>query len=78
MNATLFIFITWFLTILSIIGVILNIKKKQICFYIWTVTNVSWMTVDYIKGIYAQSFLFLIYTGLAIWGIIEWKKDIKK
>ncbi len=78
MNDLLFTFLTWILAVLSIIGVVLNIKKKRICFYIWTVTNASWMTVDFIKGIHAQSFLFLIYTGLAVWGIIEWKKDIKK
>jgi len=72
------IVITWILTILSLIGVVLNIKKRRECFYIWTLTNASWAIVDYTEGIYAQSFLFLIYTGLAVWGIIEWKTDSKK
>jgi len=65
---------TWILTALSITGVILNIKKKRICFYIWAVTNFSWMVVDYINEIHAQAFLFLIYFGLAIWGIVAWRK----
>jgi len=73
-----FTYITWILTILSIIGVILNIKKKRICFYIWAVTNASWAIIDFSKGIPAQGCLFIIYFVLAIWGIIEWKKDIKK
>ena len=68
--------ITWSLTILSILGVILNIKKKYICFYIWGVTNASWAVVDFYKGIYAQSVLFFIYFLLALWGIYEWQ--IKK
>lgn len=66
---------TWGLTLFSIIGVILNIKKKKSCFYIWAGTNFSWMVVDYLYGFYAQAFLFLIYFGLAIWGIIAWRRN---
>lgn len=65
---------TWILTAGAITGVILNIKKKRICFYIWAVTNASWAIVDFYKGIPAQGFLFTVYFGLAIWGIIEWRK----
>jgi len=66
---------TWGLTLFSIIGVILNIKKKKSCFYIWAGTNFAWMVVDYVSGLYAQAFLFLIYFGLAIWGIIAWRRN---
>jgi nicotinamide mononucleotide transporter len=65
---------TWLLTGLSILGVILNIKKKRICFWIWAFTNAGWMVIDFIMGIYSQSALFAVYFGLAIWGILEWKK----
>ena len=65
--------ITWLLTILAIVGVILNIQKKQICFYIWAVTNAGWAIIDFYKGIPAQAFLFLVYFGLSVWGIIKWK-----
>ena len=67
--------ITWSMTLLSIIGVILNIKKKKICFVLWSITNVSWCIYDFVIGAYAQSFLFLVYLGLSIWGIFEWKKE---
>ena len=67
------IYTTWLLTILSIIGVILNIKRKKVCFIIWAFTNASWAIIDFIKDIPAQGVLFTIYFILAIWGIIEWR-----
>jgi nicotinamide riboside transporter PnuC len=65
----------WVVSAFSIIGVVLNIKKMRICFYIWLFTNASWTIVDFVFGLYAQSLLFLVYTGLAVYGIIEWKKE---
>lgn len=66
---------TWSLTVASIIGTVANIYKKQWCFFIWLATNTSWMIFDFYKGIYAQAFLFSVYTGLAVWGIIQWRAE---
>jgi nicotinamide mononucleotide transporter len=70
----MFTIITSVLTLLSLLGVILNIKKKIACFYIWFFTNASWCVIDFYKGIPMQGLLFAIYTGLAVYGIIEWRK----
>jgi nicotinamide riboside transporter PnuC len=64
----------WVVSVLSLVGVVLNIKKSRICFFIWLFTNASWTIVDFVFGLYAQSLLFLVYTGLAVYGIIEWRK----
>jgi nicotinamide riboside transporter PnuC len=64
----------WLLTILSLIGVVLNIKKRKECFYIWAVTNGAWVVVDYQAGLPEQAALFLVYFILAIWGIFAWQK----
>ena len=64
---------TWILTILATVGVILNVKKKIACFYIWVVTNACWAMVDFYMGIPSQGVLFTIYFFLAIWGILEWE-----
>ena len=69
--------ITAILTVLSLTGVILNIKKVRFCFYIWAVTNASWCVVDLYYGVYMQSLLMAVYFGLAIWGICAWKKENK-
>ena len=65
----------WPVTSLSLIGVILNIYKRKECFYIWTVTNAAWAIYDYYIGAHEQAALFVIYFFLAIWGIIQWKKN---
>lgn len=65
---------TGILTALSILGVILNIRRLRACFYVWAVTNFCWMVVDFHREIYAQAALFAVYFGLAIYGIFEWGK----
>ena len=63
------------ITIVSLIGTIANIYKKQWCFIIWLFTNSSWCFYDYTKGLYSQCFLFFIYTLLSIWGLVKWRGD---
>jgi nicotinamide riboside transporter PnuC len=70
----IFNIITVIITILSLIGVILNIKKNKICFIVWSFTNLSWFIIDLYKQIYMQAFLFLVYFILALYGIYEWSK----
>jgi nicotinamide riboside transporter PnuC len=64
----------WIVTGASVVGTVLNIKKKRICFFIWFVTNSLWCIYDFAVGSYAQSALFLVYVVLAVWGIISWKR----
>jgi len=66
---------TWVLSILSIIATVANIYKKRWCFYIWALTNLSWVLVGIKTKVYAQSLMFFMYFLLAIWGIICWKLD---
>jgi nicotinamide riboside transporter PnuC len=70
----MFTLITGLLTVAALIGVVLNIQKKQSCFYIWLVTNVSWAVIDFYKGIPMQGLLFSVYAVLAVWGIYSWRK----
>lgn len=62
----------WVLVALSIIGVVLNIYEKKVCFIIWTITNFCWMLIDFYEGIYSQGVLFFVYFVLAIWGYYKW------
>lgn len=64
----------WLVTGLSIVGTILNIKKMQVSFVIWLITNTLWFAYDLWLGAYAQSALFGVYIILAIVGIREWRK----
>uniref|UniRef100_A0A6M3J5P4 Putative nicotinamide mononucleotide transporter n=1 Tax=viral metagenome TaxID=1070528 RepID=A0A6M3J5P4_9ZZZZ len=69
----LFTITTCTLSILALIGVVLNIYKKRLCFFIWAITNAGWTIIDFQKEIYAQSALFFVYFLLALWGIYKWR-----
>lgn len=63
------------ITIISIIGVILNIYKRRECFAVWIITNGSWAIYDFSIGAWEQGILFTVYFTLAIWGLLAWKKN---
>ncbi len=65
---------TWILTCLSIIGVVLNVRKDRRGFIFWIIANSGWMVIDFVYELYAQAFLFLVYLILALWGWVSWKK----
>lgn len=73
----LFIF-TWVVSVLSICGAYLNAKGKWQGFVIWIFTNISWITINIYYGVYAQAFLFVIYTGVSTYGLITWLKKLKE
>lgn len=65
----------WVLTAVSLLGVVLNIKKKRSCFVLWIITNGLWAAVDFYSGLQAQGALFTIYLILAIYGWFAWEKN---
>lgn len=64
----------WPLVALSLAGVVLNIKHRKECFYIWAGTNAAWAVIDVTHGLPSQAVLQLTYFALAIWGIVEWNR----
>ena len=67
--------LTWVLTCTSVTAVVLNIKKRRVSFLIFLAANAGWIAVNLLKGIPAQAALFVIYSGLSLWGFIEWGKN---
>ena len=65
----------WALTAISIIGVILNIKKKRLGFVFWIFANGAWAVVNFKAGIPEQGFLFVVYLALAIYGYFAWADE---
>lgn len=65
---------TYAITLASIIGTVANIYKKRWCFIIWLFTNSLWCAVDIVAGLYSQAILFAVYVGLAVWGIVKWRR----
>lgn len=65
----------WGLAALSLLGVVLNIRRDRRCFYIWAFTNASWCVVDVVHAVWSQAALMAVYFALSIWGLIQWKNS---
>lgn len=64
---------TWALAALSLLGVVLNIRKDRRCFALWTGTNATWAAVDWCRGLPAQAALMAVYAALAVYGWRAWR-----
>ena len=67
------------LTGIAITGVITNIYKLPMCFYLWSVSNLSWATINFLSfkkhkehNFLWQGILYSVYFFLAVWGILSW------
>jgi nicotinamide riboside transporter PnuC len=63
----------WSLAIASLCGVVLNIRKRRECFYVWAGTNAAWTIVDAVHQIWSQAALQAVYFCLALWGAWSWR-----
>ena len=65
--------VTWLITLLSLCGTVLNVRKSIWCFYIWTFGYAAWLVIDIIMGYYSRAVLDSVHFILAIWGIVAWR-----
>jgi nicotinamide riboside transporter PnuC len=65
---------SWFLVITSLAGNLLVVKKNVIGLWVWLISNVGWIIYDISIGAYSQAFLFVAYSFICVWGIIDWSK----
>lgn len=67
--------ISWITTAICLMGTILNVKKLNFCFYLWLFGNVMWLGIDIYNGLWSRAILDIVQGVLAVWGIIEWRKN---
>lgn len=65
--------VSWCLVAISLSGNIFIIKKNVIGQWMWAVANTGWVFYNLSIGAYAQAFLFAVYLGMCVWGIIAWQ-----
>ena len=70
--------LTWVLVILSLTGNVFVNKKNVLGQWLWALSNVGWVSYDLYIGAYSQAFLFCVYFGMCVWGIIAWSRDAKE
>lgn len=66
--------VTWVLVVLSLTGNIFVIKKNVMGQWLWAISNIGWIVFNLSIGAYAQAFLFTVYFGMCVWGILAWSK----
>ena len=69
--------LSWVLVALSLAGNVFVIKKNVVGQWMWAVSNLGWIIFDLSIGTYSQAFLFAVYFGMCVWGIISWSKTAK-
>lgn len=69
--------INWITTAICLMGTVLNVKKIKLCFWLWLAGNILWLIIDIKNGLWSRAILDIVQGILALWGIIEWKKENK-
>ncbi len=59
-------------------GMWLMAKKKVESWYWWIVTDFASIPLYFVKGYVFTSFQFLVFTALAVLGLLEWMKNAKQ
>ena len=69
-------FIDSFVMVLSIAATILLAKKKIENWYLWIIVDVVCVILYFKKGVYFLSLEYVIFLGLASYGLYNWKKQL--
>ena len=71
-------YLTWSATVVCLTGTVLNVKMNILCFYLWCLGNILWLTYDCSLGLYNRATLDVVQLSLAIWGIVSWNEKQNK
>lgn len=66
-----------FVTVASILATMLLAKKKLENWICWIIVDVISVILYLVKGIYFLSLEYVIFLGLASWGLWQWRKKLK-
>jgi nicotinamide mononucleotide transporter len=67
-----------FCTVCSLIAQLFLARKVLENWLLWIFVDVIYIGVYFYKDLHLTAVLFLIYTGLALFGYIDWRKTYKK
>ncbi len=74
--AAAFPFTDSFVMVLSIIATVLLAKKKIENWHLWILVDAVCVILYFKKGVYFLSLEYLIFLGLASYGLFNWKKQL--
>ena len=65
--------LSWIFAVIALVGVVLNLYKKPICFWLWLVSNSGNAIYAVHKEAWSLAVLFCCYVALSVWGLKKWK-----
>jgi len=65
-----------FVMVLSVIATVLLAKKRIETWYLWIVVDLVCVFLFFKKGVIFLSLEYLIFLGLATYGLLNWKKQL--
>ena len=65
-------------TSLSIVGTWMLARKILFNWIVWIVADLAAAGLYLYRGLYPTAILYLVYTILAVYGYLEWKKSVQK
>ena len=63
----------WFVALIALVGLVLNIKGKFYCFVLWSFSNTWWLIHNLNGAEYAQAALFGAFLVFSIYGLFAWQ-----
>jgi len=67
----------WFILVIALAGLVLNILKKRECFLLWIISNGYWIYHNHQIGETVQAILFAVFAFFSFWGLMIWAPEKK-
>jgi nicotinamide mononucleotide transporter len=66
-----------FVSVWGIIGTYMMAKKIIEHWILWIIVDITCVGIYFYKALYPTTILYFIFTILAVYGLLKWKKDLK-
>mgnify|MGYP001594602070 CR=1 FL=1 len=61
--------------LVGMVAVILSIYKNKTCWLLWIMADLVLAYVNFKAGNFWQGFMWVVYTGAAVWGLCKWSQE---
>lgn len=71
------LFIGWVAVALSLLGALLNARRRVLGQYLWIASNVAWIALALPRADYPQIAMWVVYLFIAVYGVWFWSRRDK-
>jgi nicotinamide mononucleotide transporter len=65
-------------TVMSFTATVLMMRRRVDCWTYWIIVDVIGVWLYFVKGVRFISFEYLLFLGMATWGLLSWRKILAK